>query len=93
MADLGNLGSDLRLDLQGLEVPDGLGGIARVRKAGFLRLDGMMEVRFEWRGQAHTVVVPHDASLDDVAQAIAEFLASMAPEATLADLVGLEVEA
>ena len=93
MANLSNLSSDLRLDLQGLEVPDGLGEVARVRKAGFIRLDGMMEVRFEWHGQMHTVVVAHNASADDVAKAIAEFLASMPPEVMLADLVGLEVEA
>jgi len=93
VANLSNLSSDLRLDLQGLEVPDGLGEVARVRKAGFIRLDGMMEVRFEWHGLQHTVVVPADASAAAVGQAIREFIGRVALDFAISELVGMEVEA
>lgn len=82
-----------RRDLQGLRIVSPNGHEAVVGKGGLLLLDGTLEVRFSYRGAAHSVIVPADASPDTVKQAIAARLPALDDAIDLADLIGAEVEA
>jgi len=65
--------------------------VASARKGGFICLDGTMEVRFEYRGRLNTVILPPNATREQVRMAIIEKLPAMDDEITLTELVGAEI--